>query len=172
MAAGTRAWTGDKGTTSLRGGMRVRKDDSRVRALGEIDELQCCLGVAAAFLPKGLRADGLKAAFGRIQRDLFLLGGLLAQAAKAAGRGSPHRGLAQALAKLAGEVEALERRRPSGFVAPGGRPHAALIHLARAVCRRAERAAVSVAARDSAVVPYLNRLSAYLFLAACRQRPS
>jgi cob(I)alamin adenosyltransferase len=161
--------TGDQGDTGLFGGGRVPKDHPRVAAYGEVDELNSALGVVRATEPAGFY-DPL---FESIQRDLFAIGGQLA-----APDPEP---VAKALAKadLPGErVVALERiideadqELPAlkAFVLPAGTPKAAALHLARTVCRRAERSLVHLA-RESQVPPsfivYLNRLSDLLFTLA------
>jgi cob(I)alamin adenosyltransferase len=159
--------TGDRGETGLFGGSRVPKSDARVAAYGEVDELAAALGVARAALADRELAEVVE----RIQLDLFGVGAELA---------TPHG--AKARASLAGvdpawagrlesaidrwDAELPELRR---FVVAGGTPAAAALHLARAVCRRAERAVVALAAHepvDPAALVYLNRLSDLLFVAA------
>lgn len=161
--------TGDAGETGLFGGGRVPKDHGRVRAYGEVDELNAAVGSARALDPADFEAELLAA----IQRDLFAIGGQLA---------TPDAGkVAKALAKAAigdDRVTALERAidraeatlPPLGsFILPGGTPKAAALHLARTVCRRAERSVVALA-RETSVAPviltYLNRLSDLLFVLA------
>jgi cob(I)alamin adenosyltransferase len=156
--------TGDAGQTGLFGGGRVPKDDPRVRAYGEVDELNATLGFAAALEPPGFEADFLQS----IQRDLFTIGAELAtpNAAKVKQRISAERVSA---------IEAIIDRHEStlpplkNFILPGGTPKAAALHVARATCRRAERAVVTLA-RDgqinSAIIHYLNRLSDLLFVLA------
>ncbi len=161
--------TGDGGETGLFGGGRVPKDHLRVEAYGAVDELNAAIGFARALEPAGL-ADALLL---DVQRDLFAIGGLLA---------SPEPGkVAKALAKAAldaGRVAALEAAidaaeaslRPlDAFIIPGGTPKAAALHVARTVCRRAERSVVTLSREASlppAVLPYLNRLSDLLFVLA------
>ncbi|HUF34888.1 MAG TPA: cob(I)yrinic acid a,c-diamide adenosyltransferase, partial [Gemmatimonadales bacterium] len=134
--------TGDTGTTALFGGGRVAKDHPRVAAYGDVDELNSCLGVARATAPAELFDPLLES----IQRDLFAIGGHLATP-------DPAR-VARALekAELSGErVERFERLMDEAdgelpalraFVLPAGTPKAAALHLARTVCRRAERSVV------------------------------
>jgi len=159
--------TGDDGETSLFGGRRVSKSDLRVDACGEVDELSAAIGVAmASGLPPDL-ADMLQA----IARDLFALGARLAD---------PDRKVAPRVDKIAvgqAEVGRLERwidrfeaetpplRR---FILPGGSPAGAALHLARTVCRRAERriAALGPDEVDGDLRAYVNRLSDFLFVAA------
>lgn len=152
--------TGDAGDTGLTGGARVPKTHARVAAMGDVDELNSQLGVLLAQkVPKPLAAT-----LTRIQHELFNLGGELSM---------PGSTLVteEHLAALEREVEALNAGLPplKDFVLPGGTPAAAAAHLARAMCRRAERAvwAVNAAEPLNAAAPrYLNRLSDFLFVAA------
>ena len=161
--------TGDRGETGLFGGGRVPKDDRRVEAYGDVDELNATLGLARAIelMP---RVDEVLVP---IQRDLFAIGALLAtpdpvkmreQLAKA--RLDEER-VAQLEAVIdAGEAE-LEPLR--AFILPGGTPKAAALHVARTVCRRAERRVVTLAHDvdiPELAVMYLNRLSDLLFVLA------
>jgi cob(I)alamin adenosyltransferase len=161
--------TGDEGQTGLFGGGRVPKDHPRVSAYGDVDELNAALGVARAAAP-GDRFDPL---LEQVQRDLFAIGGYLATPDPAK--------VAAALAKAelpASRVTDFERAMDSAdeelpplkaFVLPAGTPQAAALHLARTVCRRAERSVVHLA-HDAEVPPlfivYLNRLSDLLFTLA------
>ncbi|HKW38718.1 MAG TPA: cob(I)yrinic acid a,c-diamide adenosyltransferase [Burkholderiales bacterium] len=150
--------TGDGGDTGLGDGSRVRKDSVRVAALGEIDELNSALGVLLAeAMPEKLRA-GLVS----IQHDLFDLGGDVS----IPGRATMTSAQAERLEELLEDLNAgLPRLKE--FILPGGTRAAGLAHLARAVCRRAERALVALSASetvaDSARI-YLNRLSDLLFV--------
>jgi cob(I)alamin adenosyltransferase len=159
--------TGDDGTTSLGGGERVAKDSARVEAYGTVDELNSHLGVAIA---SGLDA-ALAETLGAIQNDLFHLGSDLCVTEE----DKPARPVPKIEAR---HVDALERLIDrlsedlpplENFVLPGGSVGAAQLHVARAVCRRAERLVVALA-RDEAVgehvVVYLNRLSDALFVMA------
>lgn len=161
--------TGDRGQTGLFGGGRVAKSDARVEAYGDVDELNAALGLARAIelMP---RIDEVLAP---LQRDLFAIGALLATP----DRDRMHEQLAKArvdearVAELeaaidAGEAE-LEPLR--AFILPGGTPKAAALHVARTVCRRAERRVVALTATveiPELVVMYLNRLSDLLFVLA------
>jgi cob(I)alamin adenosyltransferase len=165
--------TGDRGETGLFGGQRVPKDHVRVDAYGDVDELNSLLGVAVAHLePAGFGdvAAGLRA----VQSDLFTVGANLATPApEDGGRESAWipempEGRIEELERWIDEAEeALEPLK--AFVLPGGAPAAAYLHLARTVCRRAERKVVGLA-RESHVDPqwitYLNRLSDLLFTLA------
>jgi cob(I)alamin adenosyltransferase len=155
--------TGDQGETGLFGGGRVPKDDARVAAYGEVDELNAAVGFAAALEPQSFDSAFLET----IQRDLFTIGAELASpdAAKA-----PHIGPAQ-VGALEHMIDGHEAKlKPlQNFILPGGTPKAAAFHLARTVCRRAERAVVSLARQQTispAIVQYLNRLSDLLFVLA------
>jgi len=161
--------TGDKGDTGLFGGGRVPKDDRRVAAYGDVDELNSTIGVARAALP-GAAFDPL---LEQIQRDLFAIGGHLAtpdpekvRAALAKADLSDERVQAMEAAIDAADTELPPLR---AFVLPGGTPGAAALHVARTVCRRAERSVIGLA-RDVEVpalfVVYLNRLSDLLFTLA------
>jgi cob(I)alamin adenosyltransferase len=160
--------TGDGGETSLLGGRRVSKDQRRVAAYGEVDELCALLGVVTAHSDD----KALCALLQEIQRDLFAIGAQLAdpkaaigsRKAKAAVSAAHVERLEAAIDKREAELPALD-----AFVLPGGSQPGSLLHLARTVCRRAERSVVSLA-RAHALAPlllaYLNRLSDLLFVLA------
>ena len=163
--------TGDDGETGLFGGGRISKDSVRVAAYGEVDEVNAALGLARALDPQEF-ADAL---LQRIQRDLFTTGAELATPDPDKLR----KALARSGAAIAeSDVTALEdaidshesRLEPlKNFILPGGTPKAAALHLARTVCRRAERAVVGLARHEQvspAIVRYLNRLSDLLFVLA------
>ncbi len=159
--------TGDDGTTGLGSGQRVPKDSLRIEAYGDVDELNSCLGVA---LSCGLDAR-LAEEFSSAQNDLLHLGADLCipEEEKERYRGptieARHVEALEALMdELSKDLEPLEN-----FILPGGCPGAAALHVARAVCRRAERRVVSLAREEPVgpfVVTYLNRLSDALFVAA------
>jgi cob(I)alamin adenosyltransferase len=163
--------TGDDGTTALGSGERRPKYDLRVAAYGTVDETNAVIGVARLHL-QDARARSLDTMLGLIQNDLFDLGADLAV---------PQReGKAERLRVLSSQVERLERDIDSlngnlapltSFVLPGGTPAAAHLHLARTVCRRAERIIVELAAKpdepvSEAAIHYMNRLSDFLFVAS------
>lgn len=157
---------GDTGETSLFDQTRVSKADARVDAYGEVDELNACLGAVRAALADA-EIDG---ALDLIQRDLFALGAMLAdpnsriasRVTKASIDEIAVERLEQAIDRLDGQLPPLRR-----FILPGGSTGGALLHLARTVCRRAERRAVSLGdAADPTVIVYLNRLSDLLFVMA------
>ena len=152
--------TGDAGETGLGDGTRVSKDSARVQALGDIDELNCVLGlVLAEDVPEAMRA-----ALAHVQHDLFDLGGEVCIPGRSA-LWNTH------VEQLDRRIEALREALPPlrEFVLPGGTRAASMCHLARTVCRRAERALVALGRKESVSplsVQYLNRLSDLLFLAA------
>jgi cob(I)alamin adenosyltransferase len=159
---------GDRGETDLLGGGRVGKDDRRVEAYGEVDELNACLGAAAAASPHADLRDLARA----IQAALFSLGAYLASPDEARRERAAIPGVGE------GDVEALEKRIDAHeaeleplrrFILPGGTAGAAAFHVARTVCRRAERRAVALD-RSEPLSPlalrYLNRLSDLLFVLA------
>lgn len=158
--------TGDAGQTSLFAGGRVSKDDVRLHAGGSVDELNSLLGVALA---AGL-SDALSASLRRVQHDLFIAGADLATPLDAASSYVLRIG-AERVQALEVEIDGWEALLPPlrHFILPGGSLGAALLHQARAVCRRAERWVVALQAGESInaeVLRYLNRLSDWLFVAA------
>lgn len=161
--------TGDDGETGLFGGGRVSKAHRRVEAYGTVDELNAALGVSAAAVGGGQVREWLV----RIQGDLFGLGANLATPGPKGDEGKP------STPPLPGprvqEMEAFvdtitaEVGELRSFILPGGSPGAAALHLARTVCRRAERAVVRLAGEevvDPEILRYLNRLSDLLFAMA------
>jgi len=161
--------TGDHGETSLFGGGRVPKDHPRARAYGEVDELSSFIGLARVTPPAELFDAELEA----IQRDLFAIGGHLAtpdpaKVAKALEKASLSPARVAAFERL---MDGAESELPPlrAFVLPGGTPKGAAFHVARTVCRRAERTVVTLS-REAEVpelfLAYLNRLSDLLFTLA------
>ena len=156
--------TGDAGETGLFGGGRVPKDDPRVRAYGDVDELNAMLGFSVALAPEEFERE----TFQTIQRDLFSIGAELATPNPAKLRASVSAdqvsGLEQVIDKYEATLPPLKN-----FILPGGTPKAAALHLARTTCRRAERSVVTLG-RDQPINPliihYLNRLSDLLFVLA------
>ena len=161
--------TGDKGTTGLASGERRKKHDLRVEAYGTVDETNACVGLAR------LHTEGeVDAMLSRIQNELFDLGADLATPETE--KPLPY----EPLRILDAQVERLEREIDRlnealsplrSFVLPGGSPAAAALHLARTVCRRAERLVVALAEKPGeavspAAIKYLNRLSDFLFVAS------
>ncbi|MFH1443881.1 MAG: cob(I)yrinic acid a,c-diamide adenosyltransferase [Candidatus Peregrinibacteria bacterium] len=157
--------TGDDGMTGLLQGERVPKSALRIHTLGTIDELNAILGVV---LSNEDVPEGLQSALERVQRALFLVGADLATTADSSGT---HRLSAMFISELEQWGSDMEQTLPklSRFILPGGSKVSALLHQARAVCRRAERWMVGLA-KEEHVNPeakvYLNRLSDCLFLAA------
>lgn len=163
--------TGDKGRTRLASGAPVSKTDPRVEAYGAVDELNAAIGVARLHAGQD---DGLDAMLGRIQNELFDLGADLATPAKPAPKWEALRIVDGQVERLEAEIDAMTAaQKPlDSFVLPGGSPLAAHLHVARTVCRRAERAAIlaNESGRDVSEIAlrYLNRLSDHLFVAARR----
>ncbi|KXU90616.1 cobalamin adenosyltransferase [Caballeronia megalochromosomata] len=154
--------TGDDGTTGLGDGSRVSKDDARIAAIGDVDELNSCIGV---LLCEPMPSD-VRAALTQIQNDLFDLGGELS---------IPGHSMIQTshLARLDAWLEEYNATLPplKEFILPGGSRAAALAHVARTVCRRAERAIVALGRIETAGVNeaprrYVNRLSDLMFVLA------
>jgi cob(I)alamin adenosyltransferase len=161
--------TGDDGTTALGSGERRPKYDLRIEAYGTVDETNATIGVVRLHLADVRELDAM---LGLIQNDLFDLGADLAV---------PQReGKAERLRVLASQVERLERDIDrlneklsplTSFILPGGTPAAAHLHVARTICRRAERRMVELAAKpdepvSEAAIQYMNRLSDFLFVAS------
>jgi cob(I)alamin adenosyltransferase len=156
--------TGDAGETGLWGGRRVPKDAPRVEAYGTVDECNAAIGVARA---AGLATD-LDALLDEVQNQLFVVGADLATPGEA--HAIPRVGEAE-VAFLEAAIDRLEAGLAPlhQFILPGGVPAAAQLHLARTICRRAERRVISLARAEPvtpAVPVYLNRLSDLLFVAA------
>lgn len=162
--------SGDDGTTALFGGGRVPKDHSRVVAYGEVDELNSTIGVAIAFLRNTLVADTLS----EVQNELFNIGAELASESGAEKTANYARAFTEADTKIAAIehlMDELDAALPplTTFILPSGSQGGALLHLCRTVCRRAERAVVTLSHHEQ-VNPnlgrYLNRLSDLLFVMA------
>jgi cob(I)alamin adenosyltransferase len=164
---------GDRGRTSLFSGQRIAKDDVRVEAYGDVDELNSFLGAVIAALPGGCKDR--EAEMKQVQGDLFRIGARLATAGNdpsfAATRQFPEdraRFLEEAIDQMDAALPRLGQ-----FILPGGHPAACWSHVARCVCRRAERHAVGLLRDTEAreddhdgTLTYLNRLSDYLFVLA------
>ena len=166
--------SGDRGITSLLSGERVPKSHKRIEACGELDELASVLGVLAASLPDG--DPQIRSEIEEIQSELLHIGAWIAIQPGAAAAGTL-RSLGEGpLAGLEKSIERMEEELPplQSFILPGGSTAASWAHVARTVCRRAERRVIA-AARDQklgSMLPYLNRLSTYLFVLArlCNRR--
>ncbi len=161
--------TGDAGQTRLAGGRQIAKTAARIEAYGTIDELNAALGLAAESLRQE-DAAGLRSRILRIQNELFDLGSQLAVLAEDRRENTPV--IRQPdIDRLEAEIDALNDNLPNltSFILPGGGEVSARLHLARTICRRAEREALRLAAAeplDGPEVPYLNRLSDWLFVAS------
>jgi len=158
---------GDAGQTGLFGGARVPKSDTRVSAYGDIDELNAVLGIARTLTPPTEVASIL----GAVQSQLFTLGSELATPEPEKARVAIPRTQAAWSLELEKAIDAIDAELPElrSFILPGGTPSASQLHLARTVCRRAERSVVALAQHtdvSAEVLRYLNRLSDYLFMAA------
>src|SRR3989344_3455328 len=164
--------TGDARTTRLATGATVSKPDLRVETYGAVDETNACVGLARVHLAADPELDAMLA---RIQNELFDLGADLATPPKPdEAEGSVLRVLDSQIARIEGEIDTLNDRLPGlkSFVLPGGTAASAALHLARTVCRRAERDAVRlIEAAEPGTGPslrYLNRLSDFPFVPAPR----
>jgi cob(I)alamin adenosyltransferase len=159
--------TGDSGETGLFDGTRVTKSDPRVAAYGDVDELGAWLGATRAAAPD----DDLRAMLERIQRDLFAIGARLADPAhRIAGRVTKAAVGPEDIVRLEEWIDSLESGVPSlrRFILAGGSQPGAWLHVARAVCRRAERSMVGLGpdAFEPELLTYVNRLSDLLFVMA------
>jgi cob(I)alamin adenosyltransferase len=159
--------TGDEGETGLFDGTRVSKNDSRVAAYGDVDELGAWLGLVVSLAP----GERLNAMLERIQRDLFALGARLADPRhRIADRVDKASLGAGDIARLESWIDELELELPPlrRFILAGGVHPGAALHVARTVCRRAERAVVGLGRGDvdAEALIYLNRLSDLLFVMA------
>jgi cob(I)alamin adenosyltransferase len=155
--------TGDLGETSLFGGARVPKNDARIEAYGTVDELNSVVGLART-TPLPSEVD---AVLHDVQHDLFEVGAHLASPGTSRFPGVD----AQRIAALERGIDAMERELAplKAFILPGGAASSAQLHIARTVCRRAERCVVALHDETPATIStiaYLNRLSDYLFVAA------
>ncbi len=159
--------TGDSGDTALFDGTRVLKSDDRVAAYGDLDELNAWLGLVRAHLPDGDVAVQLQ----QIQRDLFAVGARLADPShRIAGRVTKAAVTAEDVARLERWIDEYDASVPPlrRFILAGGAPAGAALHVARTVCRRAERAMVELGdgAFENELLQYVNRLSDLLFTMA------
>jgi cob(I)alamin adenosyltransferase len=165
--------TGDSGETGLYGGVRVSKAHARVAAYGDVDETNAALGVVRASLDAA-KASDLGAMLEQIQRDLFALGSRLADPGhRIADRVAKAVVGADDITRLEGWIDALEAELPPlrRFILAGGAPSGAALHLARTMCRRAERTMVELRAAEAdafepELLVYVNRLSDLLFVMA------
>jgi cob(I)alamin adenosyltransferase len=164
--------TGDEGSTALGTGKRVSKTDPRIAAYGAVDEANAAIGLARELLAKGEpRVDVMLL---RIQNDLFDLGADLCVPEEAGPLPyEPLRIIEAQVKRLETEIDELnaEMKPLTSFVLPGGSPAAAALHMARTICRRAEREMVALAQIEGEIVgkparAYINRLSDFLFVAS------
>jgi cob(I)alamin adenosyltransferase len=163
--------TGDDGTTALGTGERRKKYDLRIAAYGTVDELNAAIGLARLH---AAQAPAIDAVLARVQNDLFDLGADLCSPDKGKGpQGARLTVTDLQVGRLEQEIDAFNANLAPlrSFILPGGTPGAAYLHLARTVCRRAERLVVELADKSGesvspAVVKYLNRLSDLLFVAS------
>ncbi len=163
--------TGDDGTTALATGERLPKHHLRIAAYGTVDEVNATLGLARLHTAAQTQLDAMLA---RIQNDLFDLGADLSSPDKGKGPGGERLAIVETqVARLEREIDALnaDLQPLRSFVLPGGTAAAAYLHLARTVCRRAERLIVELAGApgtgvSAAALKYVNRLSDFLFVAS------
>jgi cob(I)alamin adenosyltransferase len=160
--------TGDKGETSLFGGDRVSKDDLRIQSYGTVDELNSLLGVVLS----ELKTEELRPVIIKIQNDLFTLGSDLATPVEKGNKGFVIPRIDEKFVLYLEEfIDKYDRQLPElkNFILPGGLKSAALLHVARSVCRRAERETVTLSKNVEIgvqIIVYLNRLSDFLFVLA------
>lgn len=155
---------GDKGETSLFGGKRVSKASERVEAYGTVDELNSLLGHTKSFLSKSEKK--LFSQIEHIQHDLFIIGSTLARI-----DGAKAEGFHMSEKKIENAIDSMTETLPllQNFILPGGNHGGSMFHVARSVCRRAERRVIHLSHQevvDPGIIKYLNRLSDYLFTAA------
>ena len=164
--------TGDAGTTSLVDGSRAKKNSARIESYGDIDELNSSLGLVAS--EKECPSE-IKDEIHHIQHILFEIGGYLATPSSPVGKsnieGKKIDGIEKETGILEGWIDSLDERTPKlrSFIIPGGSEASSRCHVARTVCRRAERKIIALAEQeyvDPEVISYINRLSDYLFIAA------
>ncbi|MDY6205245.1 MAG: cob(I)yrinic acid a,c-diamide adenosyltransferase [Prevotella sp.] len=159
--------TGDEGLTGLIGGHRVRKTNSRIEAYGTVDELSAQLGLLASFMKDGDDKDLII----RIQRNLFTVGSYLATDTSKTPVSPSYVLPIEEVDRLEVEIDAINANIPplTSFLLPGGSHEAAICHVCRTVCRRAERRIFFLHETSpvaSEILQYMNRLSDYLFVLA------
>ena len=162
--------TGDRGLTRLATGAPVPKSDARVQAYGEVDETNACIGLCRLHTGSNPAMDAMLA---RIQNELFDLGADLATPPDPKPDWEVLRVTADQVTRIEAEIDSMNADLAplTSFVLPGGSPLAAHLHLARTVCRRAERRVADLARDDAQAISseslqYLNRLSDHLFVAS------
>jgi cob(I)alamin adenosyltransferase len=159
--------TGDRGDTRLFDGTQVRKDDARVEAYGDVDELNALIGAGAAWV----KDPDIGAMLAAIQKDLFSIGAQLADPRADERTWGKFQLPENRITALEEAIDRFETELPPlrQFILAGGGPAGAMLHVARTVCRRAERRVVGLAGRvhvNAGVIVYLNRLSDFLFVLA------
>jgi cob(I)alamin adenosyltransferase len=160
--------TGDKGETSLFGGKRVPKDDLRIETCGTVDELNSVIGITRSMKV----SKAVDTVLQRVQNDLFILGADLATPISSSRRSARVPRIdGRHIAATEAIIDQIQPRLPplKRFILPGGSQVSSYLHSARAVCRRAERRAVTLGRAQTinpSIVPYLNRLSDLLFVLA------
>lgn len=159
--------TGDRGDTRLFDGTKVRKHDDRVEAYGDVDELNSFLGAAASFL----NDTSLVSMLAEVQKDLFSVGAQLADPGIQERSGAKFQIPRERIVALENAIDSFETELNPlrQFILAGGGHGGALLHVARTVCRRAERRVVSLSEKvevNPNVIEYLNRLSDFLFVIA------
>ncbi len=158
--------TGDTGETSLIGGRRISKSNVRIDAYGTVDELNSCIGLVRDHVGQAHEKEILK----KIQNTLFVMGALLAEDPLKSFEKLPKLNQTD-IVFLEKEIDKMDEILPAlkEFILPGGHPLVSYCHVARSVCRRAERRCVDLASSepvDKIIIIYLNRLSDYLFTLA------
>lgn len=162
--------TGDRGSTGLAGGQRLPKDSLRIAAMGDADELNSAIGLAAEAMR---RTDGFKSIYAkmlRLQQQLFNLGAQLCVLTTDRQHDTPVI-VIENIELLEQEIDQMNESlsKLNSFILPGGGEIATRLHLARGICRRAERSLVSLndaETLDGTEIPFINRLSDWLFVAA------
>ena len=159
--------TGDRGDTRLFDGTKVRKHHDRVEAYGDVDELNSFIGAAASFL----KDTELPSMLAEIQKDLFSVGAQLADPGFKNQSSAKFQIRKERIGALENAIDTFETELPAlrQFILAGGGHAGALLHVARTVCRRAERRVVSLSEKvevNPIVIEYLNRLSDFLFVIA------
>lgn len=161
--------TGDSGTTSLFGGKRIEKNSARIAAYGGVDELNCMIGVIGVIVLQTTKDKALSAKLLRIQNELMVLGSDLATPLDL--KIKIPRITKSYVLRLEKEIDLWQKGLPAlrNFILPGGSNAGSSLHMARAMARRVERSIVELANEEkinSAILPYINRLSDWLFVAA------
>lgn len=161
---------GDKGMTQLAGGQRVSKTSLRIEAYGSVDELNAALGMVGESLREQPELSQLKQGIYRIQKELFDLGSQMSVLAEDRREDTPVI-RKRDIQRLETEIDEMNKNLPylTSFILPGGGEISARLHLARTICRRAERNTLrlsEIESLDGTELPYLNRLSDWLFVAA------